>query len=385
MSVILDALRRSRGQVPERAAPSPPPPAVPSVLVARPIPTPTPKTGRPRWSMLAGIVVLAGVVWAGLQFGPRLLQPGATAAPVEITQPLSPEPVPDAVAAALPEPSAPRAQENTSSTPAETIEKIPERPAATPPTMPGTPVSRNAAAAKESTPRRGGPLGPPSLGAGAVRPPLPAAVVPVLTSPPPAAAAPTAVSHFALAVRYHRLGDFEQALTSYTAALQAEEFNVEARNNLGLLYHERGLADEAIEQFRRAILINPQYLRARSNLAVVLLEHGRLAEARAELRAALAIDARNVDLLVNMALVDKADRRPEQARETLIRALGLQASHAAAHYNLGVLYDEAGELARAQDHYNEFLKYAGPEYGTRLADVRRRIDVMAPSVTPPQP
>lgn len=207
----------------------------------------------------------------------------------------------------------------------------------------------------------------------------------MLTSPAPAAAAPTAVNHFALAVRYQRLGNFEQALTSYTAALQAEEFNVEARNNLGLLYYERGLADEAIEQFRRAILINPEYLRARSNLAVVLLGGGRLAEARAELRAALAIDARNVDLLVNMALVDKADRQPELARETLIRALSLQTSHAAAHYNLGILYDEAGELARAQDHYNEFLKYAGPEYGTRLSDVRRRLDLIAPRPAPPQP
>jgi tetratricopeptide (TPR) repeat protein len=188
------------------------------------------------------------------------------------------------------------------------------------------------------------------------------------------------INHFELAVRYHNLGDFDQALKHYLAVLAADEFNIEARNNLGLLYHRRGMTTDALDQFRRAIAINPQYLKARSNLAVVLMDAGRLAEARAELRAAMAIEPRNVDLLVNMALVEKADRRPDQAIELLVKAIGYQATHSAAHYNIAVLYEERASLALAYDHYTEFLKYAGPEHGALLSDVQRRLLLLKPKL-----
>jgi Flp pilus assembly protein TadD len=184
------------------------------------------------------------------------------------------------------------------------------------------------------------------------------------------------VDHFDLAVRSHRLGDFDQALKHYLDVLAEDELNVEARNNLGLLYHERGMTDQAIEQFRRAIEINPRNITARSNAAVALTSAGRLAEARAELRAALALEPRNADLLVNMALVEKADRRSEQAIELLLRAVGSQPAHAAAHYNLAVLYEERDSLALAYDHYGAFLTYAGPEHRARLGDVQRRLSLI---------
>jgi len=140
------------------------------------------------------------------------------------------------------------------------------------------------------------------------------------------------------------------------------------------------MTDEAIEEFRRAIRVNPRYIRARSNLAVVLTSAGRLAEARAELRAALAIEPRNVDLLVNMALVDKADQHPEQAMELLVRAIGDQPEHAVAHYNLAVLYEERDSLALAYDHYGAFLAHAGPEHGSLLSDVQRRVRLIEPKL-----
>ena len=164
----------------------------------------------------------------------------------------------------------------------------------------------------------------------------------------------------------------------YLDALSENEFNVEARNNLGLLYHSRGMTDNAVDQFRRAIAINAGYTRARGNLAVVLTSVGRLAEARAELRAALALAPRDVDLLVNMALIEKADHRPELATELLVRAVGASPQHAAAHYNLAVLYEERDSLALAFDHYNAFLKYAGPEHHSLLTDVQQRIRILEP-------
>jgi tetratricopeptide (TPR) repeat protein len=167
-------------------------------------------------------------------------------------------------------------------------------------------------------------------------------------------------------------------LKQYVAVLATDEFNAEARNNLGLLYHARGLSTEAIDQLRRAIAVKPGYVKARSNLAVVLMDAGRLAEARAELRAAMAIEPRNADLLVNVALVEKADRHVEQAIELLLRAIGFQPTHAVAHYNLAVLYEEQESIARAYGHYEAFLKYAGPEHAATVSEVQRRLAVLKP-------
>ena len=41
---------------------------------------------------------------------------------------------------------------------------------------------------------------------------------------------------YQLALYYQRTGDFEQALVHYKAALQRDELNLQAHNNLGNLY-----------------------------------------------------------------------------------------------------------------------------------------------------
>ena len=343
MSIIIDALRRSRRQNRAASGPASGFTDIPAGLLINGMPKPPAKRAETRWPFLIAVVGGGLVLWAGVHFGLPLFVPdpgpaSTIAADIPSLQPSSPTPE----AAATP--------------PAETQAPPAPAPQVTPPPKP---APRRVAPVQRAAPKP-------------VPPPLPA--VRQTMAGPPAAPAAAPVNHFDLAVQYQNLGNFEQALTHYTAVLSQEEFNVEARNNLGLLYHDRGLTTEAVEQVRRAILIDPKYVRARSNLAVVLMSAGRLAEARAELRAAMAIAPRNVDLLVNMALVDKADRLPERARETLITALGYQPSHPAAHYNLGVLYEETGEMERAYDHYNDFLKYAGPEFGSRLTDVRRRVD-----------
>jgi tetratricopeptide (TPR) repeat protein len=187
-------------------------------------------------------------------------------------------------------------------------------------------------------------------------------------------------NQFDLAVRYYNLGDYDAALKQYRAVLAADQFNVEAHNNLGLLYHRRGSPKEAIEQFRRAIAINAEYVKARNNLAVVLMEAGRLAEARAELRAAMAVEPRSADVIVNLALVENADRHRDEAIALLAGAIGYQPTHAMAHYNLAVLYDEKNAFALAYDHYTQFLKYAAPEQGELLSAVQQRLLILTPNL-----
>jgi len=358
MSVILDALRRARGVGDRRPTPAAPPAGatgprtVPAGLGLGSAPggPPWPRTQWVRWAGAAVLVVLSA--WAVVQFVPRGSERSApTSLPTPVAQTAPP------LAASAPAVAA-----------ATTV-----------------PEASGGAASVAPRPRAGSRVRRPEPRAQRREPSAESLEPRTQAREPRAQSQEPSVDHFALAIRYQNLGDFEQALKHYLAVLAEDEFNVEARNNLGLLYHGRGLTNDAIDQFRRAILINPRYIKARSNLAVVLTSAGRLAEARAELRAALAIEPRNVDLVVNMALVDKADRRPEQAMELLVRAVGDRPDHAAAHYNLAVLYEERGSLALAYDHYHAFLKYAGPEHGALLTDVQQRAQLIEPRLSRARP
>ena len=58
------------------------------------------------------------------------------------------------------------------------------------------------------------------------------------------------------------------------------------------------------------------------------------------------------------------------------QAIDFDARNAAAHYNLARQYEEAGEAARALEHYRLFLQYAGPEQEPYALDVRARVQTL---------
>jgi Tfp pilus assembly protein PilF len=182
--------------------------------------------------------------------------------------------------------------------------------------------------------------------------------------------------HFRRALYYQRADDFENALVHYRGVLALNEMNAEAHNNLGLLYQGKGLLQDAVREFTRAIAIDGAYAKAHNNLGVALLKAGSVGRAAAEFQWVIAQDAGNVEALVNLAIAQKAGGRAEQARETLLRALGVNASHAAARYHLGLLYEDAGDYPKAIEQYEAFLKFAGSEDWALAAGVREHLVAM---------
>jgi tetratricopeptide (TPR) repeat protein len=180
---------------------------------------------------------------------------------------------------------------------------------------------------------------------------------------------------FDVALYHHRGGDFENAQLRYRSVLARNPLDAQARNNLGLLYLDNGRLDDGIRELREALTIDPRYANARINLGVALMRQHREEDAAAEFRAVLAQDPRSVDALVNLALVER-EQSPERAKERLLQALGIAPRNPWAHYNLAVVFDQSGEVARAVEHYRSFLEYAGPEVSARAPDVRARLDAL---------
>jgi Tfp pilus assembly protein PilF len=182
-----------------------------------------------------------------------------------------------------------------------------------------------------------------------------------------------AADHLALALYYHRIGDFENALSRYLALLEQNEASAEVHNNLGVLHQDRGNDAEAIRALQRAITIDPRYVKAHNNLGVVHLRGRRLEQAAAEFRIALGLDARNVESLVNLALVQRAEGRPAAAADLLREALEVDPRHPGSHYNLAVVADEIGDSATAISHYRAFLRYGIVAHPDLAARVRTRL------------
>jgi len=333
MSVIFDALRRARRRSEAAAAAQPrvsivSPGQVPSGLGLTPAAA-APRSGRTWWVVVAAMAVIGIAAW--LAIGP-LIEPARSTAAVSHDNGPAGGSVPPVTSSAA------------------TAERA---------------AAADAAAAADQAARSTPPLRDPASATGRT-------------------VGARRESHFTSAVRLHQAGKLDEAEKEYLAAIAENDRHLEARNNLGLLHRARGRTTDAVEQFRRALAIDPRYVKARNHLAVLLIDAGRLADARGEISAGLTVDPRNADLLVNLALVERADRRPDRAIELLLRVIGDRPTHAAAHYNLGLLYDERSAATLAYTHYVEFLTYAGPEYtGAVVDDVRRRAETLAGQVGAP--
>jgi tetratricopeptide (TPR) repeat protein len=94
-----------------------------------------------------------------------------------------------------------------------------------------------------------------------------------------------------LARAHHRLGDVESAVTAYRDALIADERDVWAMNNLGMLYIEQRKPQEALGPLARAVQLRPTSPIFQNNLGMTLELLGDLTGAKQAYDDALKADS----------------------------------------------------------------------------------------------
>jgi tetratricopeptide (TPR) repeat protein len=192
-------------------------------------------------------------------------------------------------------------------------------------------------------------------------------------------AAARAKDAYARAIELEARGNSPAALSLLWEAAGLAPRDADIQNRLGEALDRMGALDAAIDAYRRAVSERPDFRKAVNNLVLTLVKAGRGPEAVERARAfvaqgpedpnrhftlglaqseqdvdqainsfrrALDLDARHTLARYNLALVLKrADRLPE-AIATLQRALEIE-PRAEAHYTLGVIYWQQGDLDRA--------------------------------------
>ena len=183
---------------------------------------------------------------------------------------------------------------------------------------------------------------------------------------------------FAAGVRANRVGEFEDAIEQFEAALKLTPTCVDCYFNIGVSYSRLNRFSEAEASYRRALQVRPDYNPAYYGLADVFVKQDRPEDAAAAREEANRIAVRTLaagrafaqDTLGrgidswNSGRLTDALRQFQAAQEA-------DPALAAVHYWLGLAHNAAGNSARARRAWSRYLG-AAPD-GEYAESTRQRL------------
>lgn len=163
---------------------------------------------------------------------------------------------------------------------------------------------------------------------------------------------------------YFKLKAYEQALADFAKVIELKPpgLIVEAYNNRGVIYNDvQQKYPEAIADFTKALQIDPTYVRAYFNRALASDRSGKGDLAIADYSKALEIDGQNVDAFNNRGIVYLELKQPDKALADFSKAVEIDPKYALGYYNLGMTYATLKKFDESLDNYTRAIA-ANPSY-----------------------
>jgi tetratricopeptide (TPR) repeat protein len=164
----------------------------------------------------------------------------------------------------------------------------------------------------------------------------------------------------------------DDAVKEWSEAIRIKPELAEAHYNLGVAYMSKGLLDDAIKEWMEAIRINPYYADAHYNLGNALTNMGQLDKAIREYKEALRIKPTLAEAHGNLGNALKDKGQLDDAVKEWREAIRIKPSLADAQYNLGIALEASGDFKGAVEAYQNFIKYASPQYAQQLVERARQ-------------
>jgi tetratricopeptide (TPR) repeat protein len=142
-------------------------------------------------------------------------------------------------------------------------------------------------------------------------------------------------AYYFLGLAADALGETEEAVAQYRAALKKTPNNSAVYDKLGLISHKAGKSDEAIAQFQKAVQLNPANTAARLNLAIQLIQRGNSDEAVKELNELLRFNPHDATAHFCMGFAFLSSHRIDEAVVKFRQGLRYKPDDAEAHFGLG--------------------------------------------------
>ncbi len=166
-----------------------------------------------------------------------------------------------------------------------------------------------------------------------------------------------------LGVLYEASGDWERALVEFEGSLETEPESREGLWCTGRALVRLGKLDEAVELLQRALALPGEAPLAGvyDLLAVIRRQQGRPREALHHSRQALKLEPLTHEYQLNLALTLKALGQTDKADAEIQRIATEAPNLAPARYQLGLIYEERGQLQKALREYLQAIANDGNE------------------------
>lgn len=163
------------------------------------------------------------------------------------------------------------------------------------------------------------------------------------------------------------LGETQEAQGTAEKLVKAHPNNIEYLKLLGSIYHELHLYDNAITTFTSALNINNKDFQTLSNMASSLKEINNLDDAEKYYKRSLAIQPNQPDTLTNYGLLLQNNAQLSKAIEHHNKSLQLSPNNPHALYNLAHVLSETGDKPSALSVYNKVINLI-PNHVRALCD-----------------
>ena len=155
---------------------------------------------------------------------------------------------------------------------------------------------------------------------------------------------------------YAKQGNFTEAISAYTKAIEINSSFAEAYNNRGLNYVEQGNLPQAISDYNKAIEINSNLPDAYANRGLAYARQRNFDQAVSDFTKAIEINPNFAEAYINRGTAYNDQGNFTQAISDYNKAIEINPNFAAAYYNRGNTYKKQNNLSQAISDYSKAIE-----------------------------
>ena len=157
-------------------------------------------------------------------------------------------------------------------------------------------------------------------------------------------------------VVYYCQGEYERAIIDYSEAIELDPRHVVTYNNRGVAYGNQGEHEKAIGDLTRAIEIKPDYADAYNNRGIAYKAKLMYDLAIADYDKAIELKPNYADAYYNRGIVHNAKDEYSLAIKNYNKAIQINSKHVGAYNNRGSIHSEKGDYDRAIKDYTKAVE-----------------------------
>jgi len=116
--------------------------------------------------------------------------------------------------------------------------------------------------------------------------------------------------------------------------------------------------DDSIAVYEKLIKSSPKDVSAINDIGVLYMKKQKFRESEEHLKRSVELDPSCVVCLNNLGYLQTLQGNRKDAELTLKKAIALKSDYLDPYFNLGVLYEKNGDLARSAEAYREYLNHS---------------------------